>query len=158
MSRTHRILGLTALGLSVAGVGLSAYLTAAHYAASSILLCSSTGAVDCAKVTTSSYSHIAGVPVAVLGLVYYLVMLGLCLPRSWADPRLRTPRTWAATGGMAFVAYLIYAELYGVHAICLWCTAVHVVTFGLFAVVLGADFAAHEAAEPESRRDLSLRR
>ena len=32
--------------------------------------------------------------------------------------------------------YLVWAELYRIHAICLWCTAVHVVTFLLWIVVL----------------------
>jgi hypothetical protein len=34
------------------------------------------------------------------------------------------------------VLYLVWAELYRIHSICLWCTAVHVVTFLLWIVVL----------------------
>jgi uncharacterized membrane protein len=34
------------------------------------------------------------------------------------------------------VIYLIWAELFRVGAICLWCTAVHVCTFGLFVTIL----------------------
>jgi uncharacterized membrane protein len=36
------------------------------------------------------------------------------------------------------VLYLVAVELLVVRAICLWCTAVHVVTFGLFLAVLSA--------------------
>lgn len=32
--------------------------------------------------------------------------------------------------------YLVYVELFRVDAICLWCTAVHVLTFLLFVVTL----------------------
>ncbi len=37
--------------------------------------------------------------------------------------------------GVGFVAYLVYTELFTLDAICLWCTAVHVITLGLFAVI-----------------------
>jgi uncharacterized membrane protein len=33
------------------------------------------------------------------------------------------------------VVYLVYAELFLVDAVCLWCTVVHVLTVALFAVV-----------------------
>jgi uncharacterized membrane protein len=39
-------------------------------------------------------------------------------------------------GGMGMVFYLLYAELFSIKAICLWCTAVHVVTFLLFVLVV----------------------
>ncbi|MBT8193429.1 MAG: hypothetical protein KJP22_08515, partial [Acidimicrobiia bacterium] len=45
-------------------------------------------------------------------------------------------RLVAVIGGMAFVLWLIYAELIIVGAICLWCTVVHVLAFGLFVVVV----------------------
>jgi uncharacterized membrane protein len=34
--------------------------------------------------------------------------------------------------GLGTVVYLLYAELFEVDAICLWCTAVHVLTFAVF--------------------------
>ena len=37
---------------------------------------------------------------------------------------------------MVFVLWLVYAELIRIHSICLYCTAVHVLTFLLFALVL----------------------
>jgi uncharacterized membrane protein len=40
------------------------------------------------------------------------------------------------TVGLGMALYLVWAELYRIHAICLWCTAVHVVTFLLWIVVL----------------------
>jgi uncharacterized membrane protein len=41
----------------------------------------------------------------------------------------------AATGGVVFVRYLAWAELYKIDTICLWCTAVHIVTAALFGVI-----------------------
>jgi uncharacterized membrane protein len=37
---------------------------------------------------------------------------------------------------VVFVLYLVWAELFRIDAICLWCTVVHVVTLALFAVVV----------------------
>jgi len=38
--------------------------------------------------------------------------------------------------GMAFVMYLIYAELYQIGDICEYCTGVHIVTFLLFCITV----------------------
>lgn len=50
-------------------------------------------------------------------------------------PFIRYGRLGFATLGVIFVAYLVYAELFVIDAICLWCTAVHVLTVALFAVI-----------------------
>jgi uncharacterized membrane protein len=47
--------------------------------------------------------------------------------------------------GVGMVLYLVYAELFILDAICLWCTAVHVLALALFAVV-GFGAAAVESA------------
>jgi uncharacterized membrane protein len=43
------------------------------------------------------------------------------------------------------VLYLVYAELFRIGAICLWCTAMHVTAVCLFAVVLAASASARRA-------------
>ena len=125
-----------ALGLvfAVAGVGASSYLVAAHYTTSSILACSGSGAINCAKVTTSAQSMLVGIPIAVLGLAWFLAMVVLNLPWAWrsAYPAVTIARQVLAIGGMGFALYLIGAELLSIKAICLWCTTVHVLTFALF--------------------------
>jgi uncharacterized membrane protein len=129
----------TSLGLSLAGLAVSIYLTIAHYTTSSILDCSSKGFVDCAKVTSSSQSMVFGIfPVAVLGLAFYVFMVAANSPWGW---RLRIPLVWwarigSAVVGIGFVLYLVYAELIQIRNICLWCTSVHVITFLLFALLV----------------------
>jgi uncharacterized membrane protein len=125
------------LVLCLAGLAISAYLTVQHYSASLLLACPDTGAVNCVKVTTSSYSLVLGVPVAVLGLAYFVVMTGWCSPPVWRAPHaaVRRGRLAAAGVGVVSVFYLVWAELFGVQALCLWCTAVHAVTIALFAVI-----------------------
>jgi uncharacterized membrane protein len=93
--------------------------------------------VNCQAVTTSPQSVVLGVPVAVLGLVFFAAMLALSLPRAWrsTSARLRVGRLAFAAIGVVWVIYLVYVELYIVDKICLWCTAVHVLTVALFAVL-----------------------
>jgi uncharacterized membrane protein len=127
---------LASLALAVAGLGVSVYLTIEHFTASTTLACPDTGALNCLKVTTSEQSAIAGVPVAVLGLVYFVAMLAASLPTLWrsTSPAIRRGRLALAAIGVLFVFYLVFAELFTLDAICLWCTAVHVLAIGLFAL------------------------
>jgi uncharacterized membrane protein len=126
-----------AIGLVLAGLAVSGYLTYEHFTASTTLACPNTGTLNCAKVTSSQQSKLFGIPVAVLGLGYFIAVLAPVLPVAWrsADSRLRMGRLVAAGVGVCFVLYLIYAELFLVNAICVWCTVVHILTFVLFGVI-----------------------
>ena len=129
---------VTALVAAIAGLGVSVYLTVEHYTQSTSFACPETAAINCLKVTTSKWSVIAGMPVAVLGLAYFVAMTVLVALPSRA-PVLRAVRVLGAAGGVLMVFYLVYVELFLVDAICLWCTAVHVLTLILFGAVLWRD-------------------
>ena len=79
-----------------------------------------------------------GIPIAVLGLAWFLAMLVLNLPVAWrsGSPTVTVARLVLAVGGMGFALYLISAELLSIKAICLWCTTVHVLTFALFVLTM----------------------
>jgi uncharacterized membrane protein len=130
----------TTLGLSLLAVGLTAYLTVTHYADPTALACPDTGIVNCTAVTTSSWSVILGVPVALIGLVWAVTMAALNSPWAWrSSARWLTAGRLALSGaGAVMVVYLVYVELFRVDAICLWCTGVHLTTIALFGVVLAA--------------------
>jgi uncharacterized membrane protein len=123
--------------LCVAGLGVATYLTIQHFSSSLTLSCPNTGRINCEKVTSSQYSHVLGIPVAVLGLGYFLVGLPLLIPPAWrsASPAVRLTRLAWVGAGLAMVFYLVWAEFFGVSAICLWCTSVHIITFLLFCLV-----------------------
>ncbi|HEY5246794.1 MAG TPA: vitamin K epoxide reductase family protein [Acidimicrobiales bacterium] len=127
----------TALVLSLAGLGVSIYLTIDHFAKIQ-LACSDTGVINCQKVTTSAQSHFLGIPVAVLGLAFYLAMTVINLPPLWytADRRVHIVRLAMAAVGVLFALYLVSAELLIIGNICLWCTSVHVITFLLFILII----------------------
>ncbi|HEY7931019.1 MAG TPA: vitamin K epoxide reductase family protein, partial [Acidimicrobiales bacterium] len=123
--------------LSLVGLGVSIYLTIAHFAGAQILACSSTGAIDCRAVTTSPQSYFLGVPVAILGLAFYVLMVAINSPWAWRATRnaLHVARLALVVGAMGFVLWLVGAELLIINHICLYCTGVHVVTFALLIVV-----------------------
>jgi uncharacterized membrane protein len=89
-------------------------------------------------VTTSAQSHILGIPVAVLGLVFFVAMTAVDLPAAWrsVDRRLHLLRLAMSVVGMGFVLYLVAVELLVIRSICLWCTSVHALTFLLFVLMV----------------------
>ena len=133
---------LGALIPAVLGLIAAGYLTIEHYTSSTTLACPETSAINCAKVTTSSYSHVAGVPVALAGLLYFVVMVALLAPPAWHSRRLDVVRIAGAVLGVVSVFYLVWAELFRINAICLWCTAVHICTVAMFAGVVWYTMAA----------------
>ena len=129
---------LGSLILSLAGLAVSAYLTVEHYSSATTLACPETGVVNCVKVTTSSYSTLVGVPVALLGLLFFGAMSVLCAPVAWhaSNPWVSRARLAGAVAGVAMVVYLVWAELFRIDAICLWCTVVHALAVALFAFLV----------------------
>jgi len=146
---------LTTWALAILGLGVSVYLTVAHYTSSSILACSDKGPVNCALVTTSPQSVVFGVfPVAVLGLAFFVFLAAVTSPWAW---RLRYPVVaWARLAsviiGIVFVLYLVYTELFTLNSICLWCTSVHVITFLLFALIVTSAAMGYGLRDPELAR------
>jgi uncharacterized membrane protein len=126
--------------LTAIGIGIATYLTIAHYDTHISLVCSAKGAIDCQAVTTSPQSRVFGIPVAPLGLAYFVFMIPWHLPVAWrsADPRIKIGRLIYGLSGIGFVCYLVYAEAVIIKKICLWCTGVHITTLVLFVVTVFA--------------------
>jgi uncharacterized membrane protein len=127
-------LPITGMVLSLAGIVDSVYLTIAHYTAKVVLACPDTGLINCAKVTTSSYSIIFGVPLVLLGLFFFLVMIVLQSPWAWtrASKLIRYARLAFCGTGILMVMWLVYVEFFKLDNICLFCTYVHILTLALF--------------------------
>jgi uncharacterized membrane protein len=146
-------LGWTTWVLSLAGLGVSVYLTIAHFNTTVSLACPATSTINCEKVTTSAQSYVFGIPVAVLGLAFYLFLAAANAPWAWrwAWPPLRWARAGSLVVGMLFVLYLVYTELFTIGAICLWCTSVHVVTFALFVLIMFSFAAGYGTTKAHAR-------
>lgn len=132
--------------LALAALAVSIYLTIAHFTTPAVLACANSGVVNCARVTTSAQSRVLGIPVAVLGLGWSIAMVALCSPPAWASdaPWTRIGRVVLSVAGIVFVLWLVYAELFVIRAICLWCTVVHLLTFALFVIIVSFGWAAEE--------------
>jgi uncharacterized membrane protein len=113
--------------LTVLGLCLTAYLTYVHYSGAPPL-CSTTHNT-CLKVQTSQYSKLAGVPVALIGLLGYIAILGSLLIAD--GERARFVTATLVLGGFGFSLYLTYRELFTLHEICEEC-----VTSAVFMTVL----------------------
>ena len=124
--------------LALVGLAISTYLTIAHFIGTQALACSDTGIINCAKVTTSAQSKFLGIPVAVLGLGYYVAAAVIYSPWLWRSSKrlIHVTRLAFAIMGMLFVLWLLTAEFVIIKNICIWCTAVHVVTFTLFVITM----------------------
>jgi uncharacterized membrane protein len=110
---------LPARRLSVAaalvGLAIAGYLTVAHYAGADPVCAVAHG---CATVQKSAYSELAGVPVALLGLLGYVAILASL---AGDGERARTATAGLAFAGFGFSAWLTYVEVAELHAICIWC-------------------------------------
>ena len=83
---TDRRLRLAAIILALVGLGVASYLTYIHY--KGIDPACGMGA-NCVKVQTSEWSKLAGVPVALLGLIgYVLILISLFIPGETLQQRL----------------------------------------------------------------------
>ena len=106
---------VAAIGVALAGLGIASYLTVVHYAGGEPVCAIAHG---CATVQQSDYAALAGVPVAVLGLVGYLAVL-VSLARD--GEAWRTAAAFLSLAGLGFSAWLTYVEVGVLHAICIWC-------------------------------------
>src|ERR1017187_6096409 len=126
--------------LSLFGLGVATYLTITHYDTHVALVCADNGAINCEKVTTSPQSVVFGIPVAVLGLAFFIPMIGLCLPAAWRtrDRRIHPARLSVSVIGIGPLIYLPIPELVMIKAICRGCSGIHLIPFILFVIIVTA--------------------
>lgn len=113
----ERKLALWIAAIALLGVAVATYLVYIHYAGIKPI-CAAGGDGGCEKVQTSDYADLAGIPVAVLGLIGYLAILGSLFVRGDLG---RLAGAAIALSGFGFSMYLTYRELFTIKAICQWC-------------------------------------
>ena len=96
-------------------------------------LCLGTG--KCDVVNASSYSTIAGVPIAALGLAMYLIIGGITLLERFV-PHLREISRLAVFGislfGCVYSMWLTYVEIIIIEEICIWCVGSAIIISAIF--------------------------
>jgi uncharacterized membrane protein len=109
------------------GVGVATYITIADSGGGAPACLA--GGSGCQTVADSSYSHLAGINVAVLGIVGYVLLLASAF---FASDTARFGGFLVALGGFGFSVYLTYIELFKIEATCQWCVASAVLMTVLF--------------------------
>jgi uncharacterized membrane protein len=111
--------------VALIGLGIAAYLTIVHYTGAAPACAIAHG---CEVVQSSEYAKLAGIPVALLGLLGYVGILVTLVrddePARTATALHETARTATALlalGGAGFSAWLTYVEVARLDAICIWC-------------------------------------
>jgi uncharacterized membrane protein len=121
-----------AVFLAAFGIGVAAYIAVAD-AAGDAPACLAGGG-GCETVAASSYSHLFGVNIAILGVAGYALILATALLRG---DGARMAGFALSLTGFGYSVFLTYLELFKLEAICQWCVASAVLMtllFGLSAV------------------------
>ena len=127
-------LGFAALGLAASSASTWVHhrlLTDPTY----VSVCDVNSTFSCSEAYTSQYGSIDGVPVALLGVVFFLFVIGLvvmCRRSASAERNLPGYLFAASTIGLAMVLYLGYASYVILGTICLLCVGTYVAVIGLF--------------------------
>jgi uncharacterized membrane protein len=129
-------LRLLMIVLAFVGLGVATYLTVVHYVGFQLLACAGGhgGRSSCETVQSSQWSKLAGIPVALLGLVGYVGILGSLLVRDREESRMAT--LGLTLIGFGFSAYLTYREGHSIHAWCEWCLSSAAIMTVLFALAI----------------------
>ena len=138
MTLRRRLLQAIAL-VGLTGVVVSSVSLYHHFSTSKTSVCNFGESFNCDVVNRSSYSTLAGVPVALIGIIGYLLILGLA---TIYRVKAETPILLliASTGGLGFALYLTYIEKFVLAAWCILCLTSLVLIFST--AVLSAVIAA----------------
>lgn len=118
------------VGLATFGIVIMGYLTHVHFKKTGSTLCDIAPGFSCEIVNKSIYSEIFGVPVSVIGLIYFVAVILLVVGRIRGAAKMIELFT---LGALVFSLYLTGVELYVLATICVFCELSKV----LMLVILG---------------------
>ncbi len=132
-------LQVLALLAAVAGLGVSVYLTAVHYAGVA-LACPTTSIVNCEAVLSSSYAVIgaSSVPTSAAGIAWFALSAAIAvaiLISGGTTSLARMQLAWSAIG-LATVLYLVFIEIVRLGVLCAWCSVAHALVLLIFLIAL----------------------
>lgn len=136
MNKHSKQIHYVLLGLAIAGTVVALYLTYSGMTNASFL-CTEGGGCD--QVRSSPYSKVMGVPVALIGLIGFLVICSVLLLEHRVSffeangPMITVGLTMIGT---IYSLYLTYVEVFVIHAICPYCVASAIIMALLFILSL----------------------
>ncbi len=123
------------MAVAILGFVDATYLTVEHYRGA-VLTCTITG--DCQSVVTSAYATFAGVPVALLGSIYYAAMIVLLV--AYLDRRhekILNAATWFSVVGLTASTYFVYLQAFVLNTWCQYCLVSAATSTLLFLIAMG---------------------
>lgn len=121
--------------LALAGVFVALYLTLYKIGIIGHLAC---GFGGCERVNTSPWATFLGVPVAVWGLAFYVVLFAVAVAGTTSrladHRRVSLALVVLSAAGVLFSAWLTYLELFVIGAICRYCVASAIIVTAIFVV------------------------
>jgi len=107
------------LVISALGFIDASYLAVEHYNGTPITCTLLEG---CGVVTGSAYATILGIPVALLGALYYLAFLiGTVFYFDRKDERMLRPLAMFSIAGLAATLYFLFIQAFVLNAFCIYC-------------------------------------
>lgn len=136
-----RVINHIILVLSIIGIILSSYLTYVHYSGTDLDYCHFNESFDCDLVNKSSYAEFLGIPVALGGLIMYLILLYYVLGEEY-NLKLHKIKDFKfyikliSTLGVLFTLYLMYIEAFVLESWCIFCIIHAAIIFIIFALLM----------------------
>ena len=126
--------GIILAVLDVIGLGIALYLSVVELSGG-VPVC---GPIHgCEEVARSEYSRIAGIPVAVFGVVLSVVLLSLAVAWWKTDLyALLLAHYGLSLAGVIFEAYFLYIQVFVIGAVCIWCTSYGLSLIARFGIAL----------------------
>jgi uncharacterized membrane protein len=75
------------------------------------------------------------VPTAAAGILWFAASAAFSIALLAGLPWMRAQMVWSSVGALS-VLYLVFVEIVRLGAICIWCTAAHVLVLAIFTVSL----------------------
>jgi len=124
-----------------------------------VSVCDINATFSCTQAYLSPYGSLFGVPVAILGAIWFVLVLGLLLAAPRGTPAFRenvAAYVFAlSTAGLAVILYLAYASFFVLDVLCLLCIASYIAVVGLFLVSGSASTVSMSRLPSRLSRDLS---
>lgn len=115
----ERAIRIAILIASLLGAGVMAYLTRLHFLDTGSAYCDISEGFSCSIVNKSIYSEVLGIPLAILGLVYFLAV-----PYLLFNPQIKKPYRWIllfSVFSLVFGLYLSGIEQIVLASVCIFC-------------------------------------
>jgi uncharacterized membrane protein len=130
----------TLLVLAIAGIIVSSYLVYHHYTVVASGLnaewCDVNTDVNCDVVAASKYSEVYGIPVAIFGLLWFVIAATFPFTGKLLGNRAGKLLLAWSIFGLIGIGWLAYAELFLIKALCIACTLAHAFGIGVFIIAL----------------------